>query len=452
MNEIHPSVRAGWERALPTIKGQMSSQGFAAWVHPLEIMYVDEERLVFGTDDKFALSILRKRYESLIYDAVHMAFGRTYDIEFVDKLIPYTPPVPEPQAPKEAPREATMLGGMNTLNPKYTFDAFVVGSSNRFAHSAALAVAELPSHAYNPLFLYGGVGLGKTHLMHAIGHYITQTTPDARILYCTGEDFTNALITSLRKNNSQALRDILRTVDVLMVDDIQFIAGKNSTQEEFFHTFNQLHTSGKQIIISSDRPPKEIPTLEERLRSRFEWGLIVDIQKPDFETRLAILQKKVRSEHMEIDDTMLSIIAERVLSNIRELEGSLNRVNAEVQLHGATITKELIENSLNAIMGARDVRNITPDAIIATVCSFYQVELSDIRSEKRSRKIAQPRQVAMYLVREMTPLSTTRIGELFGGRDHSTVMHACDKVSRDIKEDPQFAQIIENLKAAAYGA
>ena len=447
MNEIHPSVVAGWAKALQAIKESTVPTVFNTWFRPLEIMYVDEERLVLGIDDQHAVEVLRNRHRALVFASVRHGFGRDYELEFVNSRHPYVPPVKdEPKDPP--PPEHDTLAGASALNPKYTFDAFVVGSSNRFAHSAALAVADLPSRAYNPLFLYGGVGLGKTHLMHAIGHYITSTTPGSRILYCTGEDFTNALITALRKNASHQLRDKLRTVDVLMVDDIQFIAGKNSTQEEFFHTFNHLHTSGKQIIISSDRPPKEIPTLEERLTSRFEWGLIVDIQKPDFETRLAILQKKVRAEHMSIDDSILSLIAERVHSNIRELEGSLNRINAEATLHGSEINKDLVDRSLAAISGSRDVRNITPDAIIKSVCDHCGVSIQDLLSAKRARPIAQPRQLAMYLVREMTPLSTTRIGELFGGRDHTTVMHACEKIAEALKSDPLLTQSIAAIKSS----
>ena len=438
MSQNHQAASDPWEKTLELLRENTSAVSYNTWIKPLEILAIKNDKMVLGIEDQFALETLRNRYNGLVHNAVKQAFGHEYDLEFVNKNnftdAPYVP------------GDATNTPGQ--LNPKYTFDTFVVGNSNRFAHAASLAVAELPSSAYNPLFLYGGVGLGKTHLMHAIGHYIQGENPSSKVLYITSENFTNELISAIAKKTNQALRDKLRNVDVLMVDDIQFIAGKNATQEEFFHTFNHLHTSGKQIIISSDRPPKDIPTLEERLRSRFEWGLIADIQKPDYETRLAILRRKAESEHIDITDDVLAAIAEKVESNIRELEGSLVRVNAEAQLNGAPITRDMVQTILSAIIGSQDTRRVTPEIIMQAVSDYYHIERADMVSPKRNRKISLPRQIAMYLVRDMTQLSTTRIGDLFGGRDHTTVMHACEKVGKDLKTDPQMLKALESIKVA----
>ncbi len=439
MPEIQPMMPDPWERALAMLKERLNAVSFETWVKPLEIVSVRGNKMTLGIEDQFAVQALTLRYSGMIQNAVKQAYGREYELEFINTLTAIG---------DEAGFTAESRSRSGMLNPKYTFDTFVVGNSNRFAHAASLAVAELPTEAYNPLFLYGGVGLGKTHLMHAIGHYIQMENPDAKVLYITSESFTNELISAIAKKTNQALREKLRSVDVLMVDDIQFIAGKNATQEEFFHTFNQLHTSGKQIIISSDRPPKDIPTLEERLRSRFEWGLIADIQKPDYETRLAILRKKAMSEHIDISDEVLDVIAEKVESNIRELEGSLTRIHAESQLKGELISRAMAEQSLVAIMGARDTRRVTPELIMQVVADYYHIEHGDMTSAKRNRKVSMPRQVAMYLVRDMTQLSTTRIGDLFGGRDHTTVMHACEKVSADAKANSQMQKALESIKIA----
>ena len=332
------------------------------------------------------------------------------------------------------------------LNPKYTFDTFVIGNSNRFAHAASLAVAESPADAYNPLFLYGGVGLGKTHLMHAIGHYMLHENPSIKLVYITSENFTNELIKAIQNNRNTEFRERFRNVDVLMVDDIQFIAGRDSTQEEFFHTFNQLHASGKQIIISSDKPPRDIPTLEERLRSRFEWGLIADIQKPDYETRIAILRKKAQVEHIDVSDDIIAFIAEKIESNIRELEGSLTRIIAYASLSGKPLTMAVAEEALRNILSIKDPKRITPDVITQAVSDFYGLSPADIKSSKRNREIALPRQIAMYLTRDMTDLSLPRIGDAFGGRDHTTVMHACDKIGQMLSSDAELKNAIVELR------
>jgi chromosomal replication initiator protein len=333
-----------------------------------------------------------------------------------------------------------------TLNPKYTFDTFVVGNSNRFARAASLAVAEAPAEAYNPLFIYGGVGLGKTHLMHAIGHFIQQQYSAMRLLYISSESFTNELISAIQKNKNAEFRERFRNVDILMVDDIQFIAGRDSTQEEFFHTFNALHTAGKQIVISSDRPPKEIARLEERLISRFEWGLIADVQRPDIETRNAILRKKAETDQIEVGDDVIQLIAERVDSNIRELEGSLTRVVAFATLAGKPITSELAQEALRDIASIKDPKRINISLIQQTVADYCSVTIQDLKSTKRSRNVTMPRQVAMFLIREFTGESLPRIGDEFGGRDHSTVIHACEKVANDIESNPSVKLMIEDLR------
>jgi chromosomal replication initiator protein len=336
-------------------------------------------------------------------------------------------------------------GSRSQLNPKYTFDTFVIGNSNRFAHAASLAVAEAPAQAYNPLFIYGGVGLGKTHLMHAIGHYTLSQNPNASVVYVSSEKFTNELINSIRDDRNDEFRNKYRNVDVLLIDDIQFIAGKERTQEEFFHTFNALHEANKQIIISSDRPPKEIPTLEDRLRSRFEWGLIADIQPPDLETRIAILKKKAKVENINVPNDVMLYIATKIKSNIRELEGALIRIVAYSSLTNKEVTVELAEEALKDIISDSRPRQITVNLIKEVVSKSFNVKIEDFNSKKRTRAIAYPRQVAMYLCRELTDLSLPKIGDEFGGRDHTTVIHAYDKISTDVNNNSEFKRRLEDI-------
>ena len=430
-----------WEKVLELLHGEVSDYQYTTWFKPMKPVMVDSDHMLIVLEDKFSISVLRQRHHLMIQNAVSIAYGREIHIEFAasDEM-----PAPKKEEPARPVRREDSMELM--LNPKYTFDTFVVGSSNRFAHAASLAVAELPSDAYNPLFLYGGVGLGKTHLMHAIGHHIMQHNPGTRIMYITSESFTNQLIDAIARKSNQEFRDRFRTVDVLMVDDIQFIAGKTATQEEFFHTFNELHNSGKQIIICSDRPPKDIATLEERLRSRFEWGLIADIQKPDYETRIAILQKKAQLEHIDVSDEVLHYIAEKIESNIRELEGSLTRVNAMAMLSGSPLTLEVAREALDHILPAAQVKTVTPEGIIKTVTEYYKVTEADIISQKRNREVARARQVAMYLIRELTQMSTTRIGDMFGGRDHSTVMYACEKIQEMEQKDAALKRELDYLR------
>jgi chromosomal replication initiator protein len=345
----------------------------------------------------------------------------------------------------------TMRTGM--LNPKYTFARFIVGSSNRLAHAACLAVADNPGQAYNPLFLYGGVGLGKTHLLHAIGNYVLDRDPEINVLYVSSEKFTNDLINAIRRQQTEEFRIRYRNIDVLLIDDIQFIAGKDATQEEFFHTFNALHSAAKHIVISSDKPPKAIVTLEERLRSRFEWGLICDIQPPDLETRTAILRAKGEQMNVYIPDEVFDFLAHKVQSNIRELEGSLNRVAAHADLHKTTISVEVATLALADLLGSSRRKRITPEMILNVVSEHYGVDIRTLQGRGRSRNIVIPRHVAMYLLREETDCSLIDIGNLLGGRDHTTVMHGCEKVSEEINTDSrlrsEILSIRERLQAQA---
>ena len=344
------------------------------------------------------------------------------------------------------PEKTEETKGIVQLNPRYTFDSFVVGSANRFAHAAAVAVAESPAEVYNPLFIHGGVGLGKTHLMHAIGHYVQQQYPDKRLLYITSETFINELISAIQQGRNLEFRTRFRSVDILMVDDIQFIAGKDSTQEEFFHTFNELHNAGKQIILTSDKPPQEIARLEERLRSRFAWGLIADIQRPDVETRTAILRTKAISEGINVPDEVLGLIAENINSNIRELEGSFNKLIAYSQLVHEPITMELARTALRDTLGGEKRRAITAGMIMQTVCEYFNLHMEDMTSACRRREIAYPRQIAMYLTRDMTEMSLPQIGAAFGNRDHSTVLHACSVISKNMQESGEMAAQVSDLR------
>ena len=349
------------------------------------------------------------------------------------------------ESPADAYNPLFIYGGVANLNPKYTFNTFVVGSNNRFAHAAALAVAESPADAYNPLFIYGGVGLGKTHLMHAIGHFILSQKPTMRVRYVTCELFMNEMVASLNKRTQAEFREKYRNTDVLMVDDIQFLTGKTGTQEEFFHTFNALHTAGKQIILSSDRPPKEIAKLEERLRSRFEWGLIADIAKPDLETRVAILQRKAEEELLQVSPELLTMIAERVTNNIRELEGCLTRLVAYSSLTGRPVNRQLTEEALKEVFARSEPRHVTCQDVMEAVAAYYNITVDDLKSPRRSRDVAVPRQIAMYIAREMVGAPLTMIGDCFGGRDHSTVNHACQKVAGEMKASPSLHGLIHDL-------
>ena len=424
-----PEQKAAWDRVLQLIEEHMDMPSFNTWFKPLSLHAVTESKIIIVGENAFNLQHMQNRYGTMLLSTVDMVFKRRYELEF------YT----------QAEIGRIDRVSSSEFNEKYTFESFVVGSSNSLAHAAALAVAQQPSDVYNPLFIYGGVGLGKTHLMNAVGNYVLRTNPSANVLLMTSEMITNQLIEGIARKNTSELRNKLRSVDYLMVDDIQFLSKTKATQEEFFHTFNALYEKHKQIIISSDRPPKEIPEIEERLRSRFERGLIVDIQKPDFETRVAILKKNADAEDMDVPFEVLEYIARQVNSNIRELEGALTSLYAHSHLMGTPITLELAQSALNHLIKDRESRQVTPKRIIEIVADRYGVQPSDITGKRRSQDIAMPRQVAMYIGREMTDISTTGIGKAFGDRDHTTVLHGCDKIASSIEEDIELRHAIEEL-------
>ena len=436
-----------WEKTLNLIKPELTEVSFTTWIKSIEVLSLEGNNIILGVPNVFTKDILIARYATLISNALKQITSKNFEVKFVVPSEEKVSLIGESQKKSEGPANISVASNelvSNNLNPKYTFDTFVIGNSNRFAHAASLAVADSPAKAYNPLFLYGGVGLGKTHLMHAIGHFILQNNPKAKVVYVSSETFTNELINSIRHDRNVEFRNRFRTIDVLLVDDIQFIAGKESTQEEFFHTFNALHESNKQIIISSDRPPKEIPTLEDRLRSRFEWGLITDIQPPDLETRIAILYKKAQMENIDVPNEVLTHIAKKIQSNIRELEGALIRIVAYSSLTNSEITVELASEALKELFSSK-ARQLNVDLIKEVISNKFNIKIEDFNSKKRTRSISYPRQIAMYLARELTDLSLPKIGEEFGGRDHTTVMHAHEKISNDIKTDEDIRERIERI-------
>jgi len=434
-----------WQKTLDLLKIELTEISFNTWIKTIEPLSLNANSIDLRVPAEFNKGILESRYSTLIKNALKQVSSKEYAINFV---------LPNQESTKKYPSSAGNTGDETTismLNPKYTFDTFVIGNSNRLAHAAAVAVAESPAKAYNPLFLYGGVGLGKTHLMHAIGHHILSQNPSLKVLYVSSEKFTNELINAIKDDRNEEFRSKYRNIDVLLIDDIQFIGGKERTQEEFFHTFNALYEASKQIIISSDKPPKDIITLEERLRSRFEWGLIADIQPPDLETRIAILRKKAQLENLYIPDEVMVFIADNIASNIRELEGALNRIVAYSSLTENDITIELATEALKEIISNNKVKVINSQAIIDAVSRYFDIKPEEFRSKKRNREIAYPRQIAMFLCRELTDMSLPKIGDEFGGRDHTTVMHACDKISEDMKSNAELRRTIEELKRNIVG-
>ncbi len=442
-----------WNETLDVIEQEMTGVSFNTWIKVIEPLQVrsDTNQIIFKAPNQFIKNILSDRYLILIKNAIKEVTSCSYDVVFQlpeEEKTAEASIVTEVKETRETNKSAESNFqnqiSSNNLNPKYLFDTFVVGNSNRFAHAASVAVSEAPAKAYNPLFIYGGVGLGKTHLMHAIGHYILQNNRDMKIYYSSSETFTNELINSIRDDKNIEFRNKYRNVDVLLIDDIQFIANKERTQEEFFHTFNALHQYNKQIIISSDRPPKEIPTLEERLRSRFEWGLIADIQPPDYETRIAILRKKAHLEQLNVSDDILLFIAKKIQSNIRELEGALNRVVIHCKLHNNELNIDTASQIINEVFTTQS-RQINASFIKEYVSNQYSVRTEDLNSSKRTRSIAFPRQIAMFLTRELTDLSLPKIGIEFGNRDHTTVMHAHDKIVGEMESDDSLKYRIEKM-------
>ena len=436
-----------WNKTLNIIKSELTEVSFNTWIKSITPLAIDGNTLRLSIPNNFTKDILENRYKPLIVNSLQIVSSKTFEIEFVLESDEEEAPQPPNSAPSDASPSTVVPSDTlsSSLNPKYTFKSFVIGNSNRFAHAASLAVAESPAKAYNPLFIYGGVGLGKTHLMHAIGHYILQNNPSSKVYYVTSEKFTNELINSIKDDKNEEFRNKYRKVDVLLIDDIQFIAGKERTQEEFFHTFNALYEENKQIILSSDRPPKEIPTLEDRLRSRFEWGLIADIAPPDFETRIAILKKKADDENLNIANDVMVFIANKIKSNIRELEGALIRIVAYSSLTGREVSVDLANEALKDIISNKQTKQITVELIQDIVASYYNLQVDDLKSSKRTRTISHPRQIAMYLSRKLTDMSLPKIGEEFGGRDHTTVIHAYDKISKNMKKDEALASALNEL-------
>jgi len=438
------SLQVLWQETLAKLETELSKPSFETWLSSTCLLDIEGDTLIVGVPNEFAKDWLESRYAPIIRSTVQSILGQSMNLRFVVSNLHEVM-----QQEKEQPKVSTGTRidppENKTLNPKYTFDTFVIGNSNRFAHAAALAVAESPAYAYNPLFIYGGVGLGKTHLMHAIGNAVIQRSPSTRVLYVSSEKFTNELIESIRDQNPIEFRNHYRNVDILLIDDIQFLAGKEGTQEEFFHTFNALHDANKQIIISSDRPPKEIPTLEDRLRSRFEWGLITDIQPPDLETRIAILRKKAKLENLQVSNDVMVYIADKIHSNIRELEGALIRVMAYGSLTSNPITVETAAEALKDIIPVNTPKEITIDMIQEAVANYYHLSLAEFKAKKRTRAVAFPRQIAMYLCRELTDNSLPKIGEEFGGRDHTTVLHAHEKITESRRTDPLLDRKINEI-------
>lgn len=439
-----------WKNTLDIIETKISKPSFETWLKSTQISSLQNNDLTIIAPNEFARDWLESRYSTIIQDTLYELVGEKLNIKFI--IPPSSSELDMISEPKVSKK---MISSQNSdddsqprliLNPKYVFDTFVIGSGNRFAHAASLAVAEAPAKAYNPLFIYGGVGLGKTHLMHAIGHYVIEHNPNMKVLYISSEKFTNEFINSIRDNNPIEFRNKYRNIDVLLIDDIQFLSGKEGTQEEFFHTFNALHEADKQIIISSDRPPKEITTLEDRLRSRFEGGLITDIQPPDLETRIAILIKKAKAENLDIPNDVIMYIAKQIDTNIRELEGALIRVVAYSSLINKDINSDLAADALKDIMPSARPKSITIQDIQRIVAERFNLKLDDFKAKKRTKSVAFPRQIAMYLTRELTDYSLPKIGEEFGKRDHSTVIHACEKISTQLTKDMNLEQTIKHLK------
>ena len=445
------SIQENWELIKKTVKKEydLTDISFNTWIMPLRLHTVENDivKIIIPSDQGHALNYISNKYKSYFQVTISEMMNHMYEVQFMLEKEADEEDISGSDKPKTKDPVYNINYENANLNSKYKFDTFVVGSNNKFAHSAALAVAESPGEAYNPLYLYGGAGLGKTHLMHSIGHFILEQNPKTKVLYVTSETFTNEVIESIRSGNSAAmnkLREKYRTVDVLMVDDVQFIIGKESTQEEFFHTFNVLHTAGKQIVLSSDKPPKEMETLEERFRSRFEWGLTCDIQAPDYETRMAILRKNAENYEKKVDDEIIQYIATNIKSNIRELEGAFNRIIAKSKIENQSeITLELAEDALKDIINPDTKREITPQLIINIVSEDFGVNPDDITSKKRSAEFVLPRQVCMYLCRNLTDISLSDVATILNKKDHTTVIHGIKRIESDIKTNSSLRERID---------
>ena len=433
-------------QAKELLKNEMTNISFTTWIKTLEIGNIYDNKIELITSNAMQTDAIKSRYYDLIINTFNFLTNKSWQLEIIDSSDASAQSnVQEVLDNSFDSLTSSPEYSKTSLNPKYTFDTFVVGNNNRFAHAAALAVAEAPASMYNPLFIYGGVGLGKTHLMQAIGNRILENNPKANVLYVTSEKFTNQLINAIKDSKTEMFRNKYRNIDVLLIDDIQFIAGKDRIQEEFFHTFNTLREDRRQIIISSDKPPRDIEFLEDRLKSRFEWGLLADISCPDYETRLAILRKKAQDESIIIDDSILSDIATKIDSNIRELEGVFNKIVARASLTHSPITIELAENIINEFKYESE-KVISSDFIKETIAKYFSIDKDDLTGSKRSNDIAFPRQIAMYLCREVAGMSFPQIGLEFGNRDHSTVMHGYNKIVKEIKEKNSTKLIVESVQ------
>jgi chromosomal replication initiator protein len=453
------NLRQLWSAALGEIQLSLSKGNYETWFKETAVVSEEDDVFMIGVPNAFAREWLESKYRTQVRETLQRLLSRTVDVRFVnmtaassrsDRPVASLPSAAAsqtsngaPERPKEAP-----VGGV--LNPRYTFSTFVVGSNNRLPHAAALSVAERPGHSYNPLFIYGGSGLGKTHLMHAIGHAVISRHPKKRVAYATSEKFTNEFINSIRGQKSEEFRERYRRIDVLLIDDIQFLTGKEGTQEEFFHTFNAIHEEGKQIVLSSDRPPKAIERLEDRLRSRFEWGLIADISSPDLETRTAILRAKAEATSVPVPPPVIDFLAQRIVSNVRELEGALTRIVAYATLNAVPVTTHLAQEILQNILYNPRQKTLSPAKIVETVARYYGVPAEQLRGKARDKQIVLPRQIAMYLMREETEAPLLRIGEALGGRDHSTILHGCEKIEREMAENDDFRRDVGALREMLY--
>lgn len=450
-NNDEQIIISKWDEIRQNLQQEFAISGisYRTWIEPLTVYSVKDHivTIQIHSDQSQMLRYISERYTKFFEVIISETMGQDYAVTFIlekeekqDK--------PEDAEGDGAAQETRSAAEASNLNPRYTFDTFVVGKTNQFAHSACVAVAESPGEAYNPLFIYGGAGLGKTHLMHSIGHYVLAHDPGKKVLYVTSEQFTNEVIECIRSKTASSmsrLRDKYRKVDVLLIDDIQFIIGKDATQEEFFHTFNELHSAGKQIVLSSDRPPREMETLDERFRSRFEWGLIADIQPPDYETRMAILRSYAENSMRKVDGSILEYIAANIKSNIRELEGAYNKIIAYSRLNNVDINLENAREALKDIIYPDNNATATPEMILGTVCDHFGVRPGDITGRKRSSEFVVPRQVCMYILREYTGLTLDRIGKELGGKDHTTVMHGADKIKEDLRTNDELKSNVDSI-------
>lgn len=450
-----------WQAALADFELKLSKANFTTWFKNTGIAQYENAEVIVCVPNTFTKSWLEKKYHADIIKTLERITGKPikkidYTVENIKNIEEREctpskePAVSSPLNPLYTPQKKQTLALQFGLNPKYVFGTFVVGKGNELAHAAAQAVATRPGEAYNPLFIYGGVGLGKTHLLQAIGHTMLENNPQTKILYVSSEKFTNEFVAAIKEGRGREFKDRYRNIDLLMIDDIQFIGGKEQTQEEFFHTFNELHQQGKQIVLTSDRPPKAIPALEDRLRSRFEWGMIADIGAPDFETRVAILQRKAQEKQFGIDEKLLHIVATNVQSNIRELEGALNKIIAFHQLKNTKPTEESVKSLLSSFEEQNMRRSVTPRETIQTVAQYFDINIEDVLGKSREKRLAFPRQIIMYLLREELKLSYPTIGDELGGRDHTTAMHAHTKIASEVENDLKLKQDIEFIKQRLY--